>query len=603
LTDNIITILGSAREIPRGSRWQSESFEPLANNFLVHVGASIIQAEVNCRKSSGQYSLLSPLNSVRIFSIDLDSVKAGEESTYPSAISLALARFSGASRTLKLGDISKKNPDHYPFWCAMLWSSMGAYVAETATVSFNSKHEGVVNPVSEAFLDSWKRLAMFSSPAIFDEVPVDVTDADEFTRERGLFSARLPTLGSLPLEQAVRFYISSIYYYGLSLRNLSQAMGLEIPTHLADYTPVESLEGAYGEVIRNLITNAYDPVAFQAIYAGIDPTIVQKLTFLFNGEAIVNVWKMTGLSGLSDCLPGYAERKAEKEIALSAAITKMLAAAPSEEARQKDLAERKARRDRKNGVVKPVSAGASDTPAVDTAEAEAKAKEKAAAKAKKREARTKAKAAADAAAEAARLKRVEERKARRAANAVRLVSADASDPLSDQSESEPDDGEVSVVSTGLTSPVVTSLAPMHLVPGQSYAAIAVRKEEERKAAALLAKKRADEISAASVRQKLEAEAAAALERQKADEAAKRQAEEEAEVKRQAEEAAAAAAVARQKFEAEAAVTKQREEAAALLAKKKADEATATSTACASPPARKPLSASSPAFVPKPKLRE
>ena len=34
LTDNIITILGSAREIPRGSRWQSESFEPLANNFF-----------------------------------------------------------------------------------------------------------------------------------------------------------------------------------------------------------------------------------------------------------------------------------------------------------------------------------------------------------------------------------------------------------------------------------------------------------------------------------------------------------------------------------------------------------------------------------------
>ena len=482
----------------------------------------------------------------------MDSVKAGEESTYPSAISLALARFSGASRTLKLGDISKKNPDHYPFWCAMLWSSMGAYVAETATVSFNSKHEGGVNPVSEAFLDSWKRLAMLSSPAIFDEVPVDVTDAEEFTRERGLFSARLPTLGSLPLEQAVRFYISSIYYYGLSLRNLSQAMGLEIPTHLADYTPVESLEGAYGEVIRNLIINACDPVAFQAIYAGIDPTIAQKLTFLFNGEAVVNVWKMTGLSGLSDCLPGYAERKAEKEIALSAAITKMLAAAPSEEARQKDLAERKARRDRKNGVVKPVSAGASDTPAVDTAEAEAKAKEKAAAKAKKREARTKAKAAADAAAEEARQKKLEERKARRDANAMKPARTDASDPLSDQSESEPDDGGVSVVSTGVASPVVTSLAPTHLIPGQTY----------------------KDIAAASVLEEERRKAAAALERQQAEEAAKRQAEEEA-----------AAVLKRQQAEEEA--------------KRKAAEAT-TPPAGATTPPKKVFSAAAKEFVPKPK---
>jgi hypothetical protein len=72
-----------------------------------------------------------------MFSVNLGALTEGEKLTDPSAISLALARFSGESCRLVLGDISKKNPDHYAFWCAMLWSSMGAYVAEVAAASFN----------------------------------------------------------------------------------------------------------------------------------------------------------------------------------------------------------------------------------------------------------------------------------------------------------------------------------------------------------------------------------------------------------------------------------------------------------------------------------
>lgn len=87
LTDNIITILSSVDEIPIDSKWKSKSFEPLAENFLVTVRASLIQAEVNCRKSSGQYSLLGSLNSVRMFSVNLGALTEGEKLTDPSAIS------------------------------------------------------------------------------------------------------------------------------------------------------------------------------------------------------------------------------------------------------------------------------------------------------------------------------------------------------------------------------------------------------------------------------------------------------------------------------------------------------------------------------------